>query len=372
MTIKKRIVLSLLLLTVGCLSAQTVRKYSNDYLNIGIGARGLAMSNAQIASVSDVTSGYYNPAGLAFVNNNIQLSAMHAEYFAGIAKYDYVSAAFPIMDKSRTLGLTFIRFGVDDIPNTLNLYNADGSIDYNNIRSFSVGDYGLFLHYAQKINAIKKGEFAIGVSPKVVIRKVGTFANAIGFGIDVGLQYRIKGFRVGFMGRDLTSTFTAWKFKFTDAEKQVLLNTGNELPLNTLEIATPQLWLGFSYEYKFKKIFKIQPEVDVNFTTDGMRNVLVKSDKVSMDLNAGLEVSFVDIIYLRTGIGNIQKSTDDTGKKITTFQPNIGAGLGYKGIVRVDYAYTDIGDKSDALYSHVISLHLGFNKKDKKATTPIR
>lgn len=351
--------------------AQTVRKYSNDYLNIGIGARGLAMSNAQVASVNDVTGGYYNPAGLAFVNNNIQLSAMHAEYFAGIAKYDYVSAAFPIMDKSRTLGLTFIRFGVDDIPNTLNLYQADGSIDYNNIRSFSVGDYGLYLHYAQKVKAIKKGELALGVSPKVIVRNVGTFASALGFGIDVGLQYKIKNFKIGFMGRDLTSTFTAWKFKFTDAEKQVLVNTGNELPVNTLEITAPQLWLGFSYEYKFKKIFKIQPEFDVNFTTDGMRNVLVKDKNVSMDLNAGLEVSFVDIVFLRTGIGNIQKSTDDVGKKITTFQPNIGAGLGYKGIVRVDYAYTDIGDKSDALYSHVISLHLGFNKKEKKATAPV-
>ena len=208
------------------------------------------------------------------------------------------------------------------------------------------------------------------MSPKVIIRKVGSFANALGFGVDVGLQYRIKGFQVGFMGRDLTSTFTAWKFKFTDEQKQVLFNTGNELPLNTLEIATPQLWLGFSYEYKFKKIFKIQPEVDLNFTTDGMRNVLVKSDKLSMDLNAGLEVSFVDIVFLRTGFGNIQKSTDDAGKKITTFQPNIGAGLGYKGVVRIDYAYTDIGDQSDALFSHVISLHLGFNLKGKKTTIP--
>lgn len=368
----KRISCAILLVLTGFgfqAGAQQVRKYSNDFLSIGIGARGLAMSNAQIASVSDVTAGYYNPAGLAFVNNDIQLAAMHAEYFAGIAKYDYAALAVPIMDKTRTLGFTFIRFGVDDIPNTLNLFNSDGSVNYNNIRSFSVGDYGIYLHYAQKIK-VPKGDLAVGVSPKVIYRKAGSFANAIGFGIDLGLQYRYKGWRFGFMGRDLTSTFNAWKFHFTDSEKQILTQTGNELPVNSLEITMPRFWFGASYEYRYKNIFRIQPEISFDLTTDGKRNVLVKGKPVSMDMNFGLEVSFVDIVYLRTGMGNIQSSTDDLGKKITTFQPNIGAGVGYKGYVRVDYAYTDIGDKSDALYSHVVSLHLGINKGMKKTAKP--
>ena len=40
------------------------RKYSNEFLNIGAGARGLAMGSAQVASVNDGTAGYWNPAGL--------------------------------------------------------------------------------------------------------------------------------------------------------------------------------------------------------------------------------------------------------------------------------------------------------------------
>jgi len=376
MTLKRTyFFLSSFLLTTCFINAQVVRKYSNDFLSIGVGARGLGMSNAQVASVNDATAGYYNPAGLAFVNNDVQLTAMHAEYFAGIAKYDYAAVAIPIMEKSRTLGISFIRFGVDDIPNTLNLFNPDGTINYNNIRSFSVGDYGIYLHYAQKIK-VKKGTLAFGVSPKVVYRKAGSFANAIGFGVDVGLQYQYKGWRVGFMGRDLTSTFNAWSFHFTDAEKAVLTQTGNELPVNTLEITTPRLWFGLAYQYTIhgkkndKPISRITPEVNFDLSTDGRRNVLVSGKPISMDLNVGLEWSFVDIVYLRAGVGNIQSSTSDIGKKITTFQPNIGAGLGYKGYVRVDYAYTDIGDKSDALYSHVISLHLGINKLGKKENKP--
>ena len=60
--------LSVFLLTaivIPALSFAQFRKYSNEFLNIGAGARGLAMGNAQVASVEDATSGYWNPAGLA-------------------------------------------------------------------------------------------------------------------------------------------------------------------------------------------------------------------------------------------------------------------------------------------------------------------
>src|SRR5882757_8224862 len=85
-------------------------KYSNEFLNIGAGARGLAMGGAQVASVTDGTAGYWNPAALANVKGNAQLSLMHAEYYAGIGKYDYASLVLPLKDNKRTLGLTMLRF----------------------------------------------------------------------------------------------------------------------------------------------------------------------------------------------------------------------------------------------------------------------
>ena len=107
-----------LLTVVCCRSFGQFRKYSNEFLNIGAGARGLAMGSAQVASVKDGTSGYWNPAGLVNVKDNPQLNIMHAEYFAGIGKYDYASIALPLKDNKRTLGLSLLRFAVDDIPNT--------------------------------------------------------------------------------------------------------------------------------------------------------------------------------------------------------------------------------------------------------------
>src|SRR6476469_4546903 len=106
---------SLLLLLCCCHAFGQFRKYSNEFLNIGAGARGLAMGSAQIASVSDGTAGYWNPAGLVNVKEQPQLNLMHAEYFAGIGKYDFGSIAFPLKDNKRALALSLLRFAVDDI-----------------------------------------------------------------------------------------------------------------------------------------------------------------------------------------------------------------------------------------------------------------
>jgi len=121
--------------------SQVVRKYSDEFLNIGVGARGLSMSNAQAASVSDIYATYYNPAGLINIQQTFQIGIMHSEYFAGIAKYDYAAVAIPVVPSKSVIAFSFVRFGVDDIPNTLFLVGPDGSINYNNITSFSEADY---------------------------------------------------------------------------------------------------------------------------------------------------------------------------------------------------------------------------------------
>ena len=112
--------------------AQEIRKYSNEFLNIGVGGGAMGLANARTSNAKDVYSFYYNPAGLTRVKDVFQVGYMHSEYFAGVAKYDYLGLAVPI-DETRTLGFSFIRFGIDDIPNTLFLFEPDGSINYSNI-----------------------------------------------------------------------------------------------------------------------------------------------------------------------------------------------------------------------------------------------
>jgi len=166
------------------------RKYSNEFLNIGAGARGLAMGSAQIASVQDGTAGYWNPAGLTGVKDYGNANLMHAEYFAGIGKYDYASLAIPINDNKRTVAITGLRFAVDQIANTLFLVEPDGTVNYNNITDFSAADYAFIFSFAQKVKETENKNIHFGVNAKVIHHSVGKFAKSWGFGFDAGLQIK--------------------------------------------------------------------------------------------------------------------------------------------------------------------------------------
>jgi hypothetical protein len=357
--------------TIICLSFMTTvfsltchsqfRKYSNEFLNIGAGARGLAMGSAQVASVGDGTSGYWNPAGLAEVVDHPQLNLMHAEYFAGIGKYDYVSVAIPGNGNKRTIGVTGLRFAVDDIMNTLFLVEPDGSINYNNIQSFSSADYAFIFSYGQKLKETENKKLNFGVNAKVIHRSVGKFAKAWGFGLDAGLQYHPGNWRLGIAARDITTTFNTWSFSFTEREKQVLYLTKNEIPVKSSELTAPRLVLGIGYDFKLGEKSRLLAEANIDLTFDGKRNTLISADPVSADPKLGLELNVKDIFYLRAGINNFQQALSDgdtvNQKKVWIYQPSGGAGFKI-GNVTIDYAYVNLANQSNPLYTHVFSLKL--------------
>lgn len=346
----------------GLISAQT-RKYSNEFLQIGVGSRAFGMAGSVISSTDDVTSGYWNPAGLVNMKTKTQASLMHSEYFAGIAKYDYAGFATFVADNTAVVGVSVIRFGVDDIPDTSELIDADGNINYDRVKSFSAADYAFLFSYARnhknKATANDDG-LSYGANVKIVHRKVGEYGKSWGFGIDVGAQYKLKNFIFSAVGRDITTTFNAWSYN-PEKFSSIYTATGNDIPTNSTETTLPRLILGTSYSKKLNDKFGLTSEVNFNLTTDGQRNVLVSADPVSIDPTIGLEGDFKKIIFLRTGIGNIQKITDFNGAKKYSLQPNLGLGIKIKNF-SVDYALTNIGNQSDALYSNVFSIRLDFEK----------
>ena len=292
------------------LSAQTP-KYSNEFLTIGVSARAHGMGNAVVANVGDVNAGFWNPAGLTQLEKPFQVSAMHAEWFAGIAKYDYLGIAKKINadpKKESTFGFSLIRLGIDNIPNTFYLVSPDGSINYDNVSEFSAADYALIFSYAQK-TPIKN--LSVGGNAKIIRRVIGTFGNSWGFGIDLGSQYRMGNWRFGLMARDISFTFNGWEFNLSDNEKDVFLRTGNEIPTSTLEITTPRIILGAAWMRQFTPKISLVTELDLDFTTDGKRNVLISAGPMQIDPHLGFEARYSDFLFLRGGISNIQKSRDD-------------------------------------------------------------
>ncbi len=335
-------------------------KYSNEFLSIGVGGRGLGMSNAQAASVNDVTASFWNPAGLSLVNGSAQIAGMHSEYFAGIAKYEYVGLVAKV-DATRALAFSFIRFAVDDIPDTTELIDASGNINYDKIKSFSAADYAFLVSYAMQS---KIAGLRYGGSIKVVHRTVGDFGHSWGFGLDLGVQYDKGKWQFGLMGKDITTTFNSWTFN-TDKIKDVFSVTGNEIPKNSTELTLPKLILGVGYKATIGKKFSVMPELDLDMTFDGQRNVVISSNPVSVDPHLGLEIGYDNFIFLRGGVCNIQKVKDQEGAYSTIFQPNMGIGIKLKNL-SIDYALTNIGSQ-ETLYSNVFSLKLDIYKH--KSTT---
>ncbi len=360
----------LLLLTIPFFASAQKRKYSNEFLNIGVGSRAFGMSQSVVASVDDVTAGYWNPAGLTSMRTNSEASLMHSEYFAGIAKYDYLGFATAVADNTAVVGASIIRFAVDDIPDTSELIDGDGNINYDRVKSFSAADYAFIFSYARKKTkagdkrslSAKRNEngLSYGANVKIIHRIIGEYGKSYGFGIDAGAQLKKGPWTFAAVGRDITTTFNSWSYN-VDKLSTVFTATGNEIPKNSTETTFPKIILGTAYKPVLKGNFGLTTEVNLNLTTDGKRNVLIAANPVSIDPTFGFELDYKQIAFLRGGGGNIQKSTDFDGHKAYTFQPNMGVGIHIKNFA-LDYALTDIGNTSDALYSNVFSIRLEFGK----------
>ncbi len=338
------------------LFAQTARKYSNEFMNIGVDAASLGMSSAVVGHTSDVNSSYWNPAGLVQIEDN-QLSLMHSSYFANIANYNYIAFAKPL-DSRSTIAVSFIRFGVDDILDTTQLIDEQGNVNYDRINLFSAADYALTFSYARKLPITG---INYGVNAKVIRRIIGDFASSWGFGLDLGIQFQSNNnWNVGLMIRDITTTFNAWSInedKFSQIQEAVE-GQNQDIPEGT-EITIPKIQFGVSKLFNFSYDYTLRTELDLNIRFEE-NNDLLSSSFASVNPALGFEFGYTDLVFLRAGMGNFQNELQIDNSEDLTFQPSFGVGFKYRGI-QLDYAFTDIGDQSVALYSNVFSLKLDFS-----------
>jgi hypothetical protein len=355
MPFKKISLLALLAVARFSFSQTSTPKYSNEFLNVGAGAAAMGMANSQVSFVDDVTAGYWNPAGLTRLKTKYEGALMHNEYFLGIAKYDYGAFAMKL-DTSSTLAVSIVRFGVDNIPDTRFFQSADGTYNYNNVTSFAVADYAGLLSYAKKNVLVKN--LSLGANFKIINRRVGPFANAWGFGIDIGAQYLVGKWRFGLMAKDVTGTYNAWTFNTADLQT-VFLATDNTIPKNGVEITLPKWIFGLSRYFVIAKKFGANTSLDMDFTFDGQRNTLISSKVTSIDPKLGLEVNYIKAVFLRAGLGNIQTIKDFNQDSKLTAQVNFGIGFRFKTI-QIDYALANAGGVgSNGFYSNVFSVKVG-------------
>ena len=86
-----------------------------------------------------------------------------------------------------------------------------------------------------------------------------------------------------------------------------------------------------------------------------------------MDPSVGIEAALKDVFFVRAGITNFQKALADgdtrNQKKVWIYQPSLGAGVKIKNVM-IDYAFTNLANQSNPLYTHIFSLRFNLVKRE--------
>ena len=298
------LLLPILLLSIN-LNAQTVvSKYAGEFLTIGVGGRALGMGGAQAALVNDVTSGYWNPAGLAFINYP-QISLMHEEHFGDLVNYNYGAVAIPY-GEDMSLGISVIRLSVDGIPDTrealidrvtgetiYDITNPKAILDISKIKEFSNTDWAFYFTFAKKYD----DNIFWGANVKIIRRNIAD-NSATGIGFDAGIVYLpFDKLRLGANIQDVTTTLVAW-------------DTGRN------ELISPTAKIGAAYELDFLG-GKILPAVDLDMRFENRRFASnFNVGPVSFDMHFGLEYKFKDLFGIRAGYNDVKQFTVGAGVKL--------------------------------------------------------
>jgi hypothetical protein len=303
--------------------AQATR-YAGEFLRIGVGARALGMGSAFVGLADDGTAAFWNPAGLATLQTR-QISAMHAEQFGSIVQYDFLSFAMPLADPGRPgqgLGVSLLRLGVNDIPDTRGLQildqNGNGLFDYPEDRLLvdesrfvfdSDNDVALLLSYAREV----RPGLSVGGSFKVVRQWLGDSLRSNGFGLDVAaLWVGPRGWSAGATLRDASTTRILW-------------NTG------TSEFVAPSLRIGGAKSRAFRgrrHVVTAALDVQVGFSDERLASQ-AHLGAVTFEFHPGLEYWLERKLALRVGL-DARNFSAGAGIRIRKF------GL--------DYAYLDHAD----------------------------
>ncbi len=291
-------------------------KYGGDFLSTGIGARALGMGGAFVSVADDASAGYWNPAGMIFVQSR-EMVFMHSERFGDLVNYDaggFVQQLGSDNASRSAFGFSFLRTGVDDIPYTRqNAVTGRPEVE----RYVSDSEWGFLLSYGR----LWTSRLAVGGSAKVLRKSVGD-DSALGIGFDVGGLLRPwRSLSIGWNAQDVTTTFLAWK-----KETETIL---------------PTLKLGASYPFRVPSIggrLTLAADLDARFEGRKYATTYWLGES-SADLRLGVEYWYADRLALRIGQERSQEN-------------NLTAGAGFripfgKNSLALDYAFLTHSDLDD-------------------------
>lgn len=327
----KKIINSILILLMICniAFAQTFKTNVSKrgttaatFLSIGQSARAIAMGSAFVGVVNDVSSIYWNPAGLTKAQGG-QIMFDHTRWIAG-TEYNFLAVSYNIGDYG-SVGVSFTGSNIGDMKvTTIEEPWGTGEV-------FSATDMAISLAYALQLT----DRFSIGFNPKFVYQGIWKMS-ASAFALDMGVQY-VTPFDDAILAMSISNFGTT--MRLLGQSNLVLFDpdpftTGNnnKIPayLETKDWALPLTFrVGVAYSPIRSENHKITLAFDALHPSDDYES-----------LNLGFEYDFQDFLFLRAGYKSL--FLDDSEESFALgfgVKKNLIGNVG----IKVDYAYQDFG-----------------------------
>lgn len=294
-----------------------------QFLKLSIGARAVGMGESFTAIADDMSSVFWNPAGLAKIKST-SIHASHTVWFQDI-NYEFVSVGVPFgQKKNKTLAISANYLYVDGMERrTGNTAEPDGT--------FGARDMAVTLSYAQAVPFVPHNNLLAGINIKTIRQQIDDI-KADAYALDFGMQYKIGQFLSGITVQNIGT-----KMKF--------IEKSYPLPLNYK--------FGIGWQ-PFGTALNIA--VDVNKPNDNKINYHV-----------GTEYWVGDVIALRAGYlhGDAVQRKALTGKGFGRTNNNelisltgMMAGAGFRIFgYGFDYAFVPYGELGN---THRVSLEIKF------------
>ncbi len=340
-TIKFLLVAAILLLGVNSIYAGGgVRNGTGGAteLLIPVGARGIAMGGANVATASGIEALFWNPAGAAYMNNSATLLFSHMNYIADIGvEYGAVSANF---EGFGVISLDFKSLAIGSIAVTTN-DQPDGTGQTFTPQMLTAG-----ATYSRQLT----DRISIGVTFNYISETLAQVSTT-GYAFNAGVMYKdlgdVPGLDFGLVMKNLGP-----QMQYGGPGMLVLASPqGFNRPPNYYQIATASFDLPSSFEIGFGYSPVINDMNALNFSASFQNN------NFSGDVyNIGAEYGYNKTFFVRGGYTMSPKNQDPN----YIYGFTAGAGINYDlGSVnfKIDYAYRAVQYFGG---NHVFSVSLGF------------
>ncbi len=329
------VVVILLVLTAPLVASNKVGTTAAQFLKIGVGSRAAGMGCAFVAVADDITSLYWNPAGLGRLDRH-EAILLHTEWLADMS-FDYAGLAVK-MGNFGTLGVSITSLSMGEMMVRSEL-EPDGTGEY-----FGASDIAGSLAYSRPLT----DRFSVGVNFKYIRQNIWHMS-ANGFAVDIGTIFttQFKGMKIGM---SISNFGTTMRMSGRDARAYIDINP--EAKGSNDQIPAYRQMDAWSLPITFRVGLAMDAYSSENHRLTVALDALHPNDN-SESVNFGCEYAFYNWAFIRVGWQSLFLNDDERGGIFGSqgsneaIPSNIGLGLNYAltpGLkIKVDYAFADFG-----------------------------